>query len=133
MIAAMTLSSFAAFDTALLYHDGFLTPTVVSDGTNVVGAVVDTQKYKGFGEIVFSISAPAAAATNFTGVVQLQSSATSGGSYANVPGKSFAVSGTNAVVQPIPYEFGSGNRYLKAVVALTNDSAIVSATIHSFK
>jgi LysM repeat protein len=51
-----------------------------------------------------------------------------------VTGKVATLTGNSAgAVTVIPWEFGAGNRYLKAVVTTTNDVAAVSATVHSFK
>jgi hypothetical protein len=100
----------------------------------ITGSAVSTAKYKGFGTIVVSIGAPSLGATNFTGVVQIQSAAASTGTWANVSGKTATATGNAAgAVTEIPYELGAGNPYIRALFTTTNDVAPVAVTINSFK
>lgn len=96
----------------------------------VTGSAVDTQKYKGFGTIVVSIGSGVLGATNFTGTVAIQAASASTGTWAAVSGKTAT---TEGAVTEIPYEFGKGNRYIRAVYTTTNDVAPVAVTINSFK
>lgn len=107
------------------------TPDGVTTNT---GSYVDTINYKGTGCIVVSLGAGIQGSTSYTGTVYIQSAATSGGEYANVAGKTATITGTDSgAVTVIPWEFGKGNRYLRAVFTTENDVGPVSATIHSFK
>lgn len=100
----------------------------------ITGSSVDTINYKSFGCIVVSLGAGTLGATNYTAAVQIQSAAASTGTWANVSGKTATLTGSSAgAVTVIPYEFGKGHRYLRAVVTTTNDVGPVAATIHSFK
>jgi hypothetical protein len=129
-----TLTNVAGDENAMIGGAVLVFPKARAAAQTITGGVVDTINYKGNGCIVVSVGAPLLSATNFVGTVQIQSCATSGGSYSNVTGKVATLTGNSAgAVTVIPWEFGAGNRYLKAVVTTTNDVAAVSATVHSFK
>jgi hypothetical protein len=100
----------------------------------ITGAAVDTVNYKGNGTIVASIGAPVLGATNFVGTVSIQSAAASTGTWAAVSGKTATLTGDSAgATTEIPYEFGAGHRYIRAVFTTTNDASSVGVTLNSYK
>jgi hypothetical protein len=99
----------------------------------VTGPTVDTINYKGAGVIAVQIGSPVLGATNYVGTAAIQSSADGSTSWANVSGKTATVTGATGGRTAIPWEFGAGNRYLRATFTTTNDVSSVSATLHSFK
>lgn len=101
----------------------------------ITGAAVDTIDYKGYGTIVVSIGAPLNGATNFSGIVYIQRAAASTGTYATVTNLTGTVTHTGnaaAAVTRLPYEFGVGGRYIRAIFTTTNDAADVCVTVNSF-
>jgi hypothetical protein len=105
----------------------------------ITGSAVDTVNYKGFGTVVVSIGAPVNSATNFAATVTIQHAAASTGTYVTVTNSAgsalIATASGNAAgaVTRLPYEFGKGGRYIRAVVTTTNDAAAVAVTLNSFK
>jgi len=100
----------------------------------ITGSAVDTVNYKGNGTIVVSIGAPVNGATNFSGLVTIQAAANSTGTYAAVTNCTATATGNAAgAVTEIPYEFGKGGRYIRAVYTTTNDVAPVAVTLNAFR
>ena len=101
----------------------------------ITGSAVDTMTYKGYGTIVVSIGAPLTGSTNFSGIVTIQRAAASTGTWATVTNVTGTVTHTGnavAAVTRLPYEFGVGGRYIRAVFTTTNDAADVCVTVNSF-
>ena len=101
----------------------------------ITGSAVDTMTYKGYGTIVVSIGTPLTGATNFSGTVSIQRAAASTGTWAtvtNLTGTVTATGNTAGAVTRLPYEFGVGGRYIRAVFTTTNDAAPVCVTVNSF-
>jgi len=102
----------------------------------ITGSAVDTMDYKGYGAIIVSIGAPLNGATNFSGTVTIQRAAASTGTWATVTNTTGTVThsgNADAAVTRLPYEFGTGGRYIRAVFTTTNDAADVAVTVNSFK
>ena len=101
----------------------------------ITGSAVDTMTYKGYGTIIVSIGTPLTGATNFSGTVSVQRAAASTGTWAtvtNLTGTVTATGNTAGAVTRLPYEFGVGGRYIRAVFTTTNDAAPVCVTVNSF-
>jgi len=101
----------------------------------ITGSAVDTITYKGYGTIIVSIGTPLTGATNFSGVVSIQRAAASTGTWAtvtNLTGTVTATGNTAGAATRLPYEFGVGGRYIRAVFTTTNDAAAVCVTVNSF-
>jgi len=101
----------------------------------ITGSAVDTITYKGYGTIIVSIGTPLTGATNFSGTVSVQRAAASTGTWAtvtNLTGTVTATGNTAGAVTRLPYEFGVGGRYIRAVFTTTNDAAPVCVTVNSF-
>lgn len=129
-----SFTNMAGTTTAMIGSASVVANTAKTEAQTITGSAVDTQKYKSFGTIVASISAPVLGKTNFVGTVQVQSSANGSTSWANVSGKTATLTGnTTGTTTEIPYEFGAGHRYLRAVATSTNDAASFAVTINAFK
>ena len=129
-----TLTNVAGDENAMIGGAVLVFDKARAAAQTITGDAVDTILYKGNGCIVVSIGTPVLGAANFTGTVQIQSAAASTGTWANVSGKTATLTGNGAgAATTIPWEFGAGSRYLRAIVTTTNDIAPVAATIHSFK
>lgn len=140
VLACFALAANAALDTyALTQHIQVLdvSATVIANSNSlqtITGSAVDTINCKGNGTIVVSIGTPLQSRTNFIGIATIQSAATSTGTWAAVTNMTVTHSGcvTGAVTR-LPYEFGKGNRYIRAVFTTTNDAAGACVTLNSFK
>jgi len=129
-----TLANVEGDDTAMIGGAVLIYDKARTAAQVITGDAVATAKYKGFGTLVVSIGAPSLGATNFSGVVTIQSAAASTGTWANVSGKTATATGNAAgAVTEIPYELGAGKPYIRAVFTTTNDVAPVAVTINAFK
>jgi hypothetical protein len=83
--------------------------------STLTGSAVDVRKYAGMGQIILSTSA-ATAGTTPTLNVKIQESATSGGSYTDVPGATFSqVTGAADLTQMIPFDFDACKGFVKVI------------------
>ena len=113
---------------ATLYHDAV--PAVV---TPLTGDAVDKMPYQGVAAIVIDYGATKKGAAGFSGTVQIQSSATSGGTYSNVTALATTFTNTVGGSVVLPYDTTSGKRYLKAVYTATNDVTDVTVWLNGYK
>ena len=120
----------AALDATLLQNAVMLAPQEQAEAGVLNGAAVDKMPFTGVGAIVISVGTPG---TNegFSVTFQVQHAPNSTGTFVNVTGKT--ATRTTAGVSVIPYDFTSGDRYLRLVATTTNDVAPIAATINSYK
>jgi len=142
VLACFALNTRAALDTyALCQHIQVLdvSHTAVASSNDlqtVTGSAVDTIDCKGYGTLVVSMGAPMQGNTNYIGVVVIQRAAASTGTWATVTNTTGTVThtgNTTGAVTRLPYEFGAGGRYIRAVFTTTNDAAGACVTLNSFK
>lgn len=131
-----TLANVAGDDTAMTGDAVLIYDAPRTDLQTITGPAVDTMDFKGYGTIVVSIGAPLTGSTNFSGIVYIQRAAASTGTWATVTNTTGTVAHSGnaaAAITRLPYEFGVGGRYIRAVFTTTNDAAGACVIINSFK
>jgi hypothetical protein len=120
---------YAALDASLLQTAVLVPKTDVAIGTNQTFSAVDKMSFTGVAGVVAILGAN----TGSVATVTLQSSATGTSDWVNISGTATEMTGTNGLVQTIPYDTTGGSRYIR--VAVTNATAIAPITviINSYK
>ncbi len=134
-LAKWQVKSTAETDNAAAYQVGvtLIKRSVPSAAQTVTGSAVDKMPFTGVGNIVVNVGVPEKASATYSATVQIQHAAASTGTWSNVSGRTTTITGATGGVGTIPYDFTSGNRYIRAVVTSTNDVAPVGVTINSHK
>lgn len=92
-----------------------LAPLATSRTSSLDGDPVDVRNMEGVGQVILACEA-ASAGTNPTMTVKLQESATSGGSYTDVPGMTFTqVTDANDLIEMKAMDFSACKGFLKVI------------------